>query len=956
MPFPVSVSFPAIVRQMPSPPSSSSLTATTPSKPSHGIKRPRPRGLWKARATGPRFPAVPNPSTPFGTTPAHGNIRPVRQEHRPHPPPTSSSSSFHHHRRHRESDTDDDSDRDQEADNYYNDDDERDSYSSSSSKRRRRSGSDTTPASSDEEDLNLYWESYARRKGSLSTAIEEDNNDEGGWTTRTKMMDISSTAGPGTITTDSATCDLEDWEDLKELFAKATEQYESAFLSCCFPYRKNQFIIIVDDDPSESLPLLRGVIHECHRFLLTYNDPSVIFIPPAPQPAPMRAKSLHHDSFYSSVWPGLPPKDADTEARKEKERKKKLAIQQQQQQQAKLVEKNSEPPTAFHTILGSALFLFGNLIAQDPSLAMEGEPASAAPYYLAALDVFETGETLPARVGLEDPAQNYNSSTSPSYVYKYSSVSPTYGFMENEKMVGSTKIREDWRMAIAWGRTLVALADEMVNRAKAADEHASKLGPGSVVIPLAGPSPFPIAPAPGVRVSPDTSFTLAASLASAPSPSSSPTAGFSSYTYQMPHSDPFTNPPTNFPPAPSPLHSLFAEPSWPVESPFAIIADRRPPVTRRMSLVSATPNDVLVLAVDQFSKGILHMPHPQSGREGGKREKRPVIDRAGSSSSSAGKASSSSGSGASVEQVVVGGRGERVSQSMQTDSLAAPAPSSANSVTTITPSAPHPPSSSHPTHHFEAPFSRSKELFTIATDVLLISEKLPVPSERAHWAEWADGVFGQMKVSSTAPDVSSSTGQPYSHSYTHHHSGGVSAPGGINFNSAWGEELVTRSRGRCMLIAGSARAEELEGALERGEMGVLESEEAEEARESLQAAVGYFERARGWVEERSSAASSASKAKSRGKEKEHMEVESSLPSHHDEDQQQQQEEQGKEDAQELRSLLAEALVTLANLTRDESKREELYARAQAEGGDDWQLELDSMSMGSVGEDGMDLSA
>lgn len=38
--------------------------------------------------------------------------------------------------------------------------------------------------------------------------------------------------------------------------------------------------------------------------------------------------------------------------------------------------------------------------------------------------------------------------------------------------------------------------------------------------------------------------------------------------------------------------------------------------------------------------------------------------------------------------------------------------------------------------------------------------------------------------------------------------------------------------------------------------------------------------------------------------------------------------------------LAEALLTLANLTADERKREELYARAQTEGGDALALELD----------------
>jgi hypothetical protein len=44
-----------------------------------------------------------------------------------------------------------------------------------------------------------------------------------------------------------------------------------------------------DDETSEALPLLRGVIHECHRFLLVYEDPSVIFmdrLTPSDSPSP----------------------------------------------------------------------------------------------------------------------------------------------------------------------------------------------------------------------------------------------------------------------------------------------------------------------------------------------------------------------------------------------------------------------------------------------------------------------------------------------------------------------------------------------------------------------------------------------------------------------------------------------------------------------------------------------
>ncbi|KAJ7601001.1 hypothetical protein C8J56DRAFT_911830 [Mycena floridula] len=486
--------------------------------------------------------------------------------------------------------------------------DDSDSDSSLSSlKRRRYSQSDSTDES-DQEDI-YYWD-YSRQCSPRPAR-------ESCWDRRTRIMDSSSTAAAGSET--KTTCDLEDWEDLKELFNKAAEQYES-------------------EDAAEALPLIRGVIHECHRFLIFHEDPSVLYSTPRP---------------YS-------PDGED------KPRKKCKCI---------------EIPTAFHAILGTALFLFGNLILQDPSLALEGEPDTPIPYWLAALDVFETGESLPSKtsgLGVDPP--------------------------------------EDWRMAIVWGRTLVCIADETLSR------HAKATKEGSITA------------------------------------STTPVAEFADQ-----------------------------EPDWPPESPFATIASRRPPVTRRMSMSTASANDIMVLAMDQFSRGIFHMPHPQHS---------PADP---------------------------------------------PAPPLVDS------------------------FSRPKELFTIASEVLLIAEKMEEPGERQYWAQWADSVFNQMKMEA---DMDTWRGP------------------------------ITAARGRCWLIVGSAKVEALEDAMESDD-GVLASEDAQEARDGLMKAIEFLERAKG------SASSSF-----------------------------------KPDSQELQPLLAEALLTLANLTQDETKREELYARAQLEGGDD--LELDEM--------------
>jgi hypothetical protein len=264
------------------------------------------------------------------------------------------------------------------------------------------------------------------------------------------------------------------------------------------------------------------------------------------------------------------------------------------------------------------LFHFGNLIAQNPSLAEPGEFDRPVPYWLAALDVFETGESLPSRTSPDAP------------------VPP-----------------EDWRMAVMWGRTLVSLADVILTLSESNEAKDHRL--------------------------------------------------------------------------------LTEEPNWPPNSTFAAIVSRRPPFTRRMSLTSASANDLLLLAVDQFSRGIFHMPH------------RPNLTQ-------------------------------------HTNSI-----SSFSNATT-------------PGLYFLEAFSRPKELFTIASDVLCIAERLDNAGDRREWALWADSVFNQMKMES---DV-----------------------------DTW-RVSITRARGRCWLIIGSTGIEEIENALESGNHDILVTDAAQEARTSL---------------------------------------------------------------------------------------------------------------------------
>lgn len=153
--------------------SSRMLASSSNPIPPHKLNN-RPRGLWKARVTAPRFTS--------------GNLGPDRQE-----------DAFH------DSDTTDD---------------ELDTHSLSDSIKRAKYDDSDTTLSTDEEDC-YYWD-YSRQCSPIPEGVNR---------TRTpRVMDISTTAGGGSHS-DREVCDYEDWEDLKALFAKAAEHYESALSS-----------------------------------------------------------------------------------------------------------------------------------------------------------------------------------------------------------------------------------------------------------------------------------------------------------------------------------------------------------------------------------------------------------------------------------------------------------------------------------------------------------------------------------------------------------------------------------------------------------------------------------------------------------------------------------------------------------------------------------------------------
>lgn len=153
------------------------MANTTPTL--FGHKRPRPQGLWKVRASG----------TPRLAAKIDKQLREQRIDLAVI-----------------------------NAANTANDDgNDSDTYSYSSSHKRRRlsPGSDTT--SSDGESEIYYWDTV--RQCMPERPPQKQN--------RIKKMMNSTTTAAGAITEERTKCDLEDWEDLKELFAKAQEHFES---------------------------------------------------------------------------------------------------------------------------------------------------------------------------------------------------------------------------------------------------------------------------------------------------------------------------------------------------------------------------------------------------------------------------------------------------------------------------------------------------------------------------------------------------------------------------------------------------------------------------------------------------------------------------------------------------------------------------------------------------------
>ena len=107
------------------------------------------------------------------------------------------------------------------------------------------------------------------------------------------------------------------------------------------------------------------------------------------------------------------------------------------------------------------------------------------------------------------------------------------------------------------------------------------------------------------------------------------------------------------------------------------------------------------------------------------------------------------------------------------------------------------------------PFSRSGELFAIATEVLGVAERLDSSDDRHRFSLWADSIFNQVlkSSSSTSPEWSN---------------------------------RVSLARGRCWLNMASSKLEEYESCMERGDETILTSPQVTETREELASGLSFL--------------------------------------------------------------------------------------------------------------------
>ena len=189
------------------------------------------------------------------------------------------------------------------------------------------------------------------------------------------------------------------------------------------------------------------------------------------------------------------------------------------------------------------------------------------------------------------------------------------------------------------------------------------------------------------------------------------------------------------------------EPNWPRESLFSTIAFLRPSFSRRLSLTTSSPDEIMAFAEEHLTQAISHMPHPRN--------------------------------------VIPARYPYHPSAPMQV------------------PPPPLPPLDLETERNSP---DRPREIYTMASEVLLVAKNSETSSGRLRWARWADGVISRVVIQ---PDM-----KPHK---------------------------FLDLRAKCNLTMGTAKMEELLANWDHP--SVLHTEDAEDGRKYFKNAATFFDQA-----------------------------------------------------------------------------------------------------------------
>ncbi len=308
------------------------------------------------------------------------------------------------------------------------------------------------------------------------------------------------------------------------------------------------------------------------------------------------------------------------------------------------------------------------------------------------------------------------------------------------------KDNEDWRLPVGWGRTLVCLADEKASMGLRERERSAALTKSEGSSNAIHGEDVPAFAVP-------TSFF------------------FSSFSSEY-HARGREPSPTSTSPSSSPEPVTVTTPNGSTKNMVA----SQTPSSRKAQLLRDSAHHLLVLAVDQFTRGMLYMPRrtknelstreaaTRTGNEedSSRRPDDPNVDTPFNLKTASDESATSPASTSEPTHPQITSQSSSLSSPVGSDS---PPPSLSALLS----------------------FSRTRTLVSIADAVLDVAAKLSVPDDRAYWGRWVDGILdvdtrmgeSAMNTPFSGPLGSSGFGFGFPSMFSSASPGSMSVPSGI---------------------------------------------------------------------------------------------------------------------------------------------------------------------------------